>query len=405
MERNTKEKIINVLDNTRKIIQHNEELAYAKGELFNIYNILNLKTDEVRTHSAFLGELLNPDGTHLMKDAFLKAFFKILPTEVYNDFNCDSATLKIEHYIDVVDNLKDIGCRSGGRIDIYLSDAAGNSISIENKIDAGDQLGQIERYCNYNKPKNKVLYLSKYGDEPSEESIGNLIAGEDYHIIAYNNEILNWLEDCQAIASDQPILRESIKQYKILIQQITNTLGNKLENELNDVIIKNLEEAAHIANNYNKLINKLKKRFRDQLAANLKSKLKDYKITDKRNVDQRSAALMLRKENLHKERLCFGIEGFSGIGHKDGVLFIGIYDKNEVLNLDKDFNKLTGCWPHFTELTFDEKKIYLSDFKFLQSLNDEKKLNEIVEKVSSQVATFIEANKVLLQGINSSSAN
>ncbi|QDO95299.1 hypothetical protein FNB79_15410 [Formosa sediminum] len=399
------EKITNILNQTNKIIKHNEELAIAKGELFNIYNILNLKTDEVRTHSAFIGELLNPNGTHLMKESFLKAFLKVLPKEIYSDFNCYSATLKIEHYIDLVDNLKDIGCRLGGRIDIYLSDAAGNSISIENKIDAGDQLGQIERYCNYNKPKNKVLYLSKYGDEPSEESVGNLIAGEDYHIIAYNNEILNWLEDCQAIASDQPILRESIKQYKILIQQITNTLGNKLENELNDVIIKNLEEAAHIANNYNKLINKLKKRFRDQLAVNLKNKLNNYKIANKRKVDQKSAALMLCENDFHSERLCFGIEGFSGIGHRDGVLFVGIYDKNEVLNLDTDFNKLTGCWPHITELTFDEKKIYLSDFKFLQSLNDEEKLNEIVENVSSQVTTFIEANEVLLQGIIRSSVN
>ena len=45
-----------------------------KGDCFNVFNTLGLRSNEVRLHSAFLAELLNPDGNHGLKDAMLKEF-------------------------------------------------------------------------------------------------------------------------------------------------------------------------------------------------------------------------------------------------------------------------------------------------------------------------------------------
>ena len=47
-----------------------------QGEFFNIFNTLGLRTEEVRLHSAFLAELLNPQGTHGLSSLFLEAFLK-----------------------------------------------------------------------------------------------------------------------------------------------------------------------------------------------------------------------------------------------------------------------------------------------------------------------------------------
>ena len=269
----------NILDRTRTIVTHHKQLTEAKGELFNIYHILNVKTKEVRTHSAFIAELLNPNGSHLMKDVFLKAFIKFLPKDKFKK-HLDYKTTKVtvEYFIDVLDKKKKLG----GRIDILVQDINGNSISIENKIDAGDQDDQIERYCNYNSEKNKVVYLSKFGEEPSITSKGELISGEHFDVISYQEEIINWLEVCQKIASDQPILRESIKQYKILIQNITNTLGNQEDKELREIVINNLEEAAHITSKYNNIVFNLKVKFKKRVHEILVEKFPEYKIYNRK---------------------------------------------------------------------------------------------------------------------------
>lgn len=60
-----------MLDEVRLIVNRNRierEEKRKRGELFNIFNVLDLRTNEVRTHSAFIAELLNPDGNHGLGD-------------------------------------------------------------------------------------------------------------------------------------------------------------------------------------------------------------------------------------------------------------------------------------------------------------------------------------------------
>ena len=191
-----------------------------KGDCFNVFNTLGLRSNEVRLHSAFLAELLNPDGNHGLKDAMLKEFLAAIGLKRDYISNCN--TNIVERYI---------GERTettGGRIDIILEDGE-YAIIIENKIYAIDQYHQLLRYNNYGKqrfPKGfKLIYLTLDGHEASKDSLGDNEI--DYHCISYKGHILNWLSKCVMLAYDKPLVRETISQYITLIKQITGQDMNK----------------------------------------------------------------------------------------------------------------------------------------------------------------------------------
>ena len=55
-----------------------EEKKREEGEFFNVFNTIGLRTEEVRLHSAFIAELLNPKGSHGLSHCFLQAFLEML---------------------------------------------------------------------------------------------------------------------------------------------------------------------------------------------------------------------------------------------------------------------------------------------------------------------------------------
>ena len=58
-----------------------ENERWERGESFNIFNTIGLRSEEVRLHSAFIGELLNPRGSHGASSLFLKAFLEVMGIE------------------------------------------------------------------------------------------------------------------------------------------------------------------------------------------------------------------------------------------------------------------------------------------------------------------------------------
>ena len=55
-------KIQAILNEVKPIVEENKKCRIEKwknGDFFNIFSILKMETDEVKTHSAFLAELLN----------------------------------------------------------------------------------------------------------------------------------------------------------------------------------------------------------------------------------------------------------------------------------------------------------------------------------------------------------
>jgi hypothetical protein len=168
-----------LLKSTSTLIKHHKQLTKLKGESFNVFSILQMERAENKTHSNFIAELLNPNGSHLMGNVFLKLFLKAIEDETLDS---TSTTVHLEYPIGLVD----LDNETGGRIDILLKDQSGKTISIENKIEAIDQPKQILRYTNFNKSNNKVYYLTKFGKDPGQDVRGELVEGSGYWNITNN---------------------------------------------------------------------------------------------------------------------------------------------------------------------------------------------------------------------------
>jgi len=232
----SKTKLINILNmndfNRLQILisqltairKQHEKASELTGEKFNVFNILGLSTNEVRTHSAFIGEILNPKGTHYQKEIYLKEFVKCFNLE---NFDYSSATLEIEKSIGYISNNK----TDGGNIDILITDKNNNAIIIENKIYAVDQENQLLRYFNYGQKycTTYLFYLTLDGKKPTKFSTNELDENK-YNCISYSSNIKSWLEKCREKSVNQPIIRETLTQYINLINQLTGQSINKIMN-------------------------------------------------------------------------------------------------------------------------------------------------------------------------------
>ena len=104
-----------LLSHTRSVISHQKERERLLGEKFNVFSILRMERSENSTHSAFISELLKPDGSHLKGDLFLRLFLKVLGNDT---LELESAKVITEYYIGRVDAKG----KTGGRIDIFIFD-------------------------------------------------------------------------------------------------------------------------------------------------------------------------------------------------------------------------------------------------------------------------------------------
>jgi len=367
------EKEERLLADTKRLLDHNKEIERLKGESFNVFSILKMETKENATHSMFLAELLNPKGSHLKNDMFLRLFLEVIENK---NFDSERAEVVVEKHISKVDYQN----AQGGRIDIYIADRKGRTICIENKIYATDQHRQIQRYYNHNKTKNQVYYLTLNGEEPSSGSCGDLISGTDFICLSYRHTIVAWLEKCIQHAAEEPILRESIRQYLILIKKLTGTLGDKrMEKELMDLLLNNLDAAYTIGKNINAVIYKVKEDFRREVQVMLQERVgTEFKVTPGNNVDKNYAQLWIFPSL--KTDLKYGIEAFSGKGHFDGSMFFGIQSPTvkkdqlpKLLQSEKNF----GTWIQYRLFeNYDGKVINLRHKYILSQLSKNTKFRE-----------------------------
>lgn len=243
-----------------------QEEKRKRGENFNIFSVLNLSTKEVRLHSAFLAELLNPDGDHGLGNQFLEAFLSNIIQRVKPGFEFDIKSAKVskEFYIGPIS----ADYTEGGQIDLLIRDDKNHAIVIENKIGANDQEKQLMRYDNYAKKNTTasymLLYLTLNGDEATEYSTCNQV---EYQRISYRKDIHSWLQKCISIAALHPIVRETIRQYITNLNDIlSNMEQNNLSNMLNiltsednvlttiDILTQNFEIQKKIRENFIKKI-------------------------------------------------------------------------------------------------------------------------------------------------------
>lgn len=385
-------KIEQLLSTTKRIISHHKEKEELKGEKFNVFSILGMETRENATHSAFICELLNPNGSHLKGNLFLELFIKAVKTNILDNkpFYFQTSKAKTEHFIGQRNDVE----KEGGRIDIYLYDRNGNSISIENKIYAGDQNFQVHRYFNHNNVKNTVYYLTLNGDDPSLESKQNLVPNEHFFTISYKEHIQQWLGACLKESFDTPILRETIKQYLLLIKKITNTMDDKEKRELSDLILKNYEEAALIASNFRTTVGQLLSDFRHYVAEKLNEELKDkYKIyPSNEDVYKRWSHIWIKIKGREETKLFFGLTSFAV--DTDGELALGIFIMNgqylpEYVNIGV---KNSNWWIGSQKIPdYEGYKMKLNDSKTLYKINTDNIFrNELINHIVLNTKSYLD---------------
>ena len=140
-----------------------EKEQYKKGYCFNIFNILGLSSNETRTHSAFLAELLNPQGSHGNGDSFLREFISCM------------------HLEDLQFDIKNAY--------VYLT---------LNKEAASD--------------------ASTLSDD------AQLMPNIDYYPITYQSDIIPWLSKCNLDLPSMGAVSIIVNQYINLLKQLTNTM-------------------------------------------------------------------------------------------------------------------------------------------------------------------------------------
>ena len=105
-----------------------EKYVASNLEPFNIFSVLRSQGDEVNLHSRFLAALLDHRKPNEEKRSNLEAFV--------------NSVAKVEGF----DQHGVLVEREQFNIDILITDAKGQAVIIENKIWAGDQPEQLQRY-------------------------------------------------------------------------------------------------------------------------------------------------------------------------------------------------------------------------------------------------------------------
>lgn len=237
------------------------------GERFNIFTLLDRERDEVKCHSKFIGFLLDPNGNHGKGGVFLNLLVALLK-------ECGAEIGSFEE-----DNTEVIVERSTaeGRLDIFVHDRT-QILAIENKVDAGDQPQQMERYIHYLSGfksrglKTCLMYLTKFGGKASSTK-----QHHEYIAFSYSDNIITWLDQC--INAFNEIERNStffgvMNQYKDLVRKICG--GDTQEMRKIKELLKtqeNLESAIAISETLDKVFHQtseaVKEKFLEEARARL----------------------------------------------------------------------------------------------------------------------------------------
>ena len=373
------DKIKNLLNQIAIINKKNVEILDSTGGRFNMFRICGVNHYE-NTHSAIIAELLNPNGSHGLKSKLLECFIETLGNYfTIEKFEFNNSKVYTEYSTEF------------GRIDILIKDNQNKSIIFENKIYANDQQEQLKRYNKYAQTfKNgyQIIYLTLWGDNASKQS-GE---GVPYLSISYKENIINWLENCVAIASRNPTVRETLIQYINHLKQLTNQdMDSKNKDEITEVLskIENLRAAKAIHNNYLATFNYLtEKHFNPKMFEFAKQKGLEYKFEWS---EEQYIRFHLTNPNWHgKCWIGFTFEGNRcHYGVCNNLNNYRIADENRII-LHENLNKLnifsrkeSAWWPfyaHYTNLNLDN---WENDI-----INSNNFFNECVDKIENLLSAM-----------------
>ncbi len=259
----------------KKVQEISEETKKEKQESaadFNVFRLCGVDHYEV-WHSKIISEFLSPNGAHGCRHKFLEAFFKEvvkLNTNLPLDFS-KGCKVYVEYSTDF------------GRMDIVIVVGSEVCIVIENKIYAGEQPSQLERYNKWldsQKFKSKeLIYLTLKGSE-------SVFQGR-YIRASYLYDISRWLENCISLAKGKPHVEEILRQYKKHIDWLSrkdDVIMNEMTQKICHTICMNSDSfstAREIAEAYNQLdiyaAYKLATLLHNELSEDVRGAIKDIR--------------------------------------------------------------------------------------------------------------------------------
>ena len=214
------------------IMYKHDTIDSTTGRNFNFFSVLGIGEREVYICRC-ISELLSPNGSHGQKSLYLEIFNEFVLKEI----GCYIVPKELSEGT-VVDVER--STETGRRIDIVIVTKS-NIIGIEAKINAQDLKGQLADYMKelkrYDEKKSYLIYLTKYGNPPSSESLKGdetKIGKEDIKRISFKNHIVSWLTECLKHPNTQRAIpvREFILQLLSNIKKFTNQLDDEREMEM-----------------------------------------------------------------------------------------------------------------------------------------------------------------------------
>lgn len=413
-----------LLNGIDSIIEDQRQRNNSVSGSYNIFNVIHMESNETSVHSAFISDLLNPNGRHTYGDRFLAAFTGIICKEF--EFSTEGARVEIERFIGQKTKT------TGGRIDIIVTNKDGKAIIIENKIYAGDQEDQLVRYTHYAQKNFKdyiLLYLTLDGHEASDLSAATEEGQVEYKRISYADDIRAWLEECLRLAEGRYLLASGLTHYINLIKKLTHTdMNAENKNELMEHV---LSEPSHIENlnNYISILSsakgKLLETFWERLAERLSSGNKHVSLFSRNKkeysehkVEELTQLASMFKFNGDRKNYDyqFGIqipvgEPLNGQQLKTGIIVDGtlsmrafVVDQNENLVTARDTEE---SFHRLIELSDEKAKKWINDegvyvcVRYFTSHNDEWNFFQMPDQTLRQLADMDSMIEETVRSFNS----
>lgn len=210
--------------------------------------------------SDIFADLLNPNGAHGQKEAYLKSFISKLLLK--NQLPSNSPKIEREVRTDKIKNNK-------RRIDIVISWGNEFAIGIENKPWTNDSDNQLKDYSKHLKAKYKSYLLVYISENDAEE---NSISSKDkiqlknnnrYLHINYSSNIIEWLDECIKTSQSEKI-RLFLKDFKSEIQKYFSNMETQNTNEIVEYALsspENIESTYEAYKAFPKILEKIAKNF------------------------------------------------------------------------------------------------------------------------------------------------
>lgn len=200
-----------------------EDLDRSMASNFNVFTLLGVQRKEVATHSAVIGDLLDPSGRHGQGALFLRKFLR-MPCLAIPDSVTEFASWRVQREKPTF----------AGNLDIFVSSSGPfqQCFIIENKIDAEDQHGQLARYYHwlltrrsfYDIGSSRLIYLTVDGRAPSNHALSFYAHSEnrvDAQVfkMSYRREVRLWLVACLAEVT-APKIKMYLDQYLEVLEKL-----------------------------------------------------------------------------------------------------------------------------------------------------------------------------------------